>query len=72
MRRRVCAAVLSAGLILVANPAHAHHSFAMFDMTTRVTLTGTVGSELAKERAGQIALGTPGVVDLVNQLAIRF
>lgn len=36
-----------------------------------VTLTGTVGSELAKERAGQIALGTPGVVDLVNQLSIK-
>ena len=43
MRRVVCAGVLSAGLILVgAIPARAHHSFAMFDMTKRVTLTGTV------------------------------
>jgi len=29
-------------LILVAIPARAHHSFAMFDMTKRVTLAGTV------------------------------
>ena len=42
MRRAVCAAVLSAGAILVAIPARAHHSFAMFDMTKRVTLAGTV------------------------------
>src|ERR1700746_3048172 len=42
MRRQVCAAVLSAGLILVAVPARAHHSFAMFDMTKRITLAGTV------------------------------
>jgi hypothetical protein len=42
MTRRVRAAVLSAGLILVAIPARAHHSFAMFDTTKRVTLAGTV------------------------------
>ena len=40
--RRVCTAVLSAGLILMAIPVRAHHSFAMFDMTKRVTLAGTV------------------------------
>ena len=42
MRRPVWVALLSAGLLLVAIPARAHHSFAMFDMTKRVTLTGTV------------------------------
>jgi hypothetical protein len=42
MRRPVRAAVLSAGLILVAIPVLAHHSFAMFDTTKRVTLAGTV------------------------------
>jgi uncharacterized protein DUF6152 len=42
MKRPVCAAVLSAGLILVAVPARGHHSFAMFDTTKRVTLSGTV------------------------------
>jgi hypothetical protein len=42
MRRSVRAAVLSAGLMLVAMPARAHHSFAMFDTTKRVTLAGTV------------------------------
>ena len=42
MKRPVCAAVLSAGLILVAIPARGHHSFAMFDVTKRVTLSGTV------------------------------
>jgi hypothetical protein len=42
MRGRVRAAVLSAGLVLVAVPARAHHSFAMFDTTKRVTLAGTV------------------------------
>jgi hypothetical protein len=42
MGRPVCAAVLSAGLMLVAIPARAHHSFAMFDTTKRVTLAGTV------------------------------
>jgi hypothetical protein len=42
MRCQVRAAVLSAGLILVAIPVLAHHSFAMFDTTKRVTLAGTV------------------------------
>jgi hypothetical protein len=42
MRRPVRAVVLSAGLILAAIPARAHHSFAMFDTTKRVTLAGTV------------------------------
>jgi uncharacterized protein DUF6152 len=42
MRRSVCVAVLSAGLFIVAGPALAHHSFAMFDTTRRVTLAGTV------------------------------
>jgi hypothetical protein len=42
MKRPVCAAVLSAGLIIIAIPALGHHSFAMFDVTKRVTLSGTV------------------------------
>jgi len=42
MRGRVRVAALFAGLILVPIPARAHHSFAMFDTTKRVTLAGTV------------------------------
>lgn len=30
------------GLLLMAVPAWAHHSFTMFDMTKKITLTGTV------------------------------
>ena len=36
-----------------------------------VTLTGTVASETAKERAGMIAGGTDGVVDVVNKLIVK-
>ena len=33
-----------AGVLIVAGPALAHHSFTMFDMTKHVTLVGTVTS----------------------------
>ena len=36
-----------------------------------VTLTGTVGSELAKTRAGEIAGGTDGVVGVENRLVVK-
>ncbi|PWU11461.1 MAG: hypothetical protein C5B51_02565 [Terriglobia bacterium] len=36
------AVALIAGLVAVGRPAVAHHSFAMFDMSKRVTLNGTV------------------------------
>ncbi len=42
MRRSVRVAILTAGLAAIALPAIAHHSFAMFDTTRRVTLAGTV------------------------------
>jgi len=45
MTRRVAAAwplALLAAAALLALPAHAHHSFAMFDQSQRVTLNGTV------------------------------
>jgi hypothetical protein len=35
-------AAVMAGALLVARPALAHHSFSMFDMEKRVTITGTV------------------------------
>jgi len=35
-------ALLAAALIAAAAPAFAHHSFAMFDITTQKTVTGTV------------------------------
>jgi hypothetical protein len=35
-------AAVMAGTLLTARPALAHHSFAMFDMDKRVTITGTV------------------------------
>lgn len=36
-----------------------------------VTLTGIVGSDAAKVRAGEIASGTEGVVAVVNQLVVK-
>ena len=36
-----------------------------------VTLTGTVGTSTAKERAGAIASGTDGVTNVVNNLIVR-
>jgi len=38
------AAVMSAGLIVTARSASAHHGFAVFDTTSRKTITGTVKS----------------------------
>src|SRR5215831_13728373 len=35
-------AVLVAAILMVTSPVMAHHSFAMFDQTRQVTLTGTV------------------------------
>ena len=43
LRRNVGWVALS-GLLLVALPAAAHHSFSMFDMSKQVTLTGSVTS----------------------------
>jgi hypothetical protein len=42
MRLNRLLAVLSAGLALLGSTAEAHHSFAVFDQTKRVTLVGTV------------------------------
>src|SRR5580704_16006999 len=39
-----CAALLAAGIFGAAGPVLAHHSFTMFDMTKRITLTGTITS----------------------------
>jgi hypothetical protein len=33
---------LVAGVFLMSSPVFAHHSFTMFDMTQKITLTGTV------------------------------
>jgi len=42
-RARICfMTALLAGALVLARPARAHHSFSMFDMDKRVTLTGTV------------------------------
>lgn len=43
VRARMCAAaIVAASTLLAARPALAHHSFSMFDMEKRVTITGTV------------------------------
>ena len=39
---RAVGARLWMAAVLVATPAAAHHSFSMFDMTKRITLSGTV------------------------------
>jgi hypothetical protein len=38
----ICAALLVIGLLSLTNTGLAHHSFAMFDTTKQVTLSGTV------------------------------
>lgn len=38
------AAILAVAMFALAHPALAHHSFTMFDMTKRITLTGAVSS----------------------------
>jgi hypothetical protein len=43
-RNGVFVAALLAGVLLIARPAKAHHSFAMFDTSKEVTLTGAVTS----------------------------
>jgi hypothetical protein len=40
VRARICGVAIVA--LLAARPALAHHSFSMFDMEKRVTITGTV------------------------------
>jgi osmotically-inducible protein OsmY len=37
----------------------------------KMFLAGTVDSESERERAGQVAKGTPGVGEVVNQLVIE-
>ena len=45
VRSKLCCTVLvAAGIICTAGPVLAHHSFTMFDMTKRLTLSGTVTS----------------------------
>lgn len=41
-RRLCCLAILAAGVLTGVNVLMAHHSFAMFDTTKSMTLTGTV------------------------------
>jgi hypothetical protein len=44
MMKTLWYAIAAATAILVASPALAHHSFTMFDMSQKITLTGTVTS----------------------------
>jgi hypothetical protein len=37
-------AIVAAGILVAASPVFAHHSFTMFDMTKKITLTGVVTS----------------------------
>jgi len=41
-RARLSWALVMAGVFGVVSPVRAHHSFTMFDMTQKITLTGTV------------------------------
>ena len=71
MKRPVCAAVLSAGLILVATPARGHHSFAMFDVTKRVTLSGTVTAFEWTNPHAYIELDVPDEKGVVKHWSIE-
>ena len=54
--------VATAGLLAV--PAAAHHSAAMFDAGKRVTLTGTVQDKSDKALAADTVENVPGVVSV--------
>ncbi len=41
-RGSACAAIAAVGVLGIARPASAHHSFALFDHVNRITVTGTV------------------------------
>ena len=42
MKRYITNAAMVAGIIICVTPVKAHHSFAMFDQSRTITLTGTV------------------------------
>src|SRR6202453_3217053 len=44
IRSKLCIAMMAAAALALAAPVWAHHSFTMFDMTKRLTLTGTITS----------------------------
>src|ERR1700683_528470 len=44
IRTKLCGVALTAAALFAAAPVWAHHSFTMFDMTKRLTLTGTITS----------------------------
>jgi len=73
-----CVAMVAASTLVAASPALAHHSFSMFDMEKRVTLTGTVTAfewtnphayieiDVADDKGGvkhwSIELGSPSIL----------
>jgi hypothetical protein len=71
MTRSFRVAVLLAGLSIVAGRALAHHSFAMFDTTRRVTLAGTVTAFEWTNPHAYIELDVPGERGAIKHWSIE-
>jgi hypothetical protein len=71
MKRSLRLVVLSLGLAGIALPARAHHSFAMFDTTKRVTLAGTVTAFEWTNPHAYIELDVPDEKGVVRHWSIE-
>jgi hypothetical protein len=70
-RKRSYSATVVAALLAVAGPVWAHHSFTMFDMTKRVTLTGTVSSFEWTNPHAYIEIDAPDDKGVVKHFSIE-
>ncbi len=64
-------AVLTASILLIAGPALAHHSFAVFDHTRTVTVTGTVTKFQWTNPHGYLELDVPKTDGTVEHFTIE-
>jgi Family of unknown function (DUF6152) len=71
MRTGLGAAVLATALLAFAGPVWAHHSFTMFDMTKRITLTGTVSSFEWTNPHAYIEIDAPDDKGVVKHFSIE-
>ena len=75
MRKALCAMTVTisvaAGLLVVSQPAAAHHSFALFDIKTTVSLEGTVRRFDWTNPHSWITLDVPGPDNTVAQWMIE-
>ena len=72
MRTRIlCACVIALITAFTASPVLAHHSFTMFDMSKRITLTGTVTSFEWSNPHAYIEIDVPGEDGAIKHWSIE-